>query len=343
MNKQNFTLTVFVGDIDSSLSESACKYNSTAFLIDSSNVNDFIQSTLSTHTTVYTSLGDLPKNLQIFVDLCMAADQIFYCPPSVWSDKQFLDQFQPSICIQGLTESLLFLVSSHVPVIGLAIAPLQNPIAVVDSRKTCDPQLWIAGCSISHGLGVEHDQRYGHLLASSLDLQCSYLTRVGSAIDWASDQIIRSDIRPRDIVIFGVTNTERLTYVKNHALLPGVTVYTYKTFPEIQKFLPEHNLITENTFYHHIAAIDRVINFCEKAGASLLLVGLLSQHSPNLMRFLSSKKNFVQYPYKIAIDQPLVFADLGTDNHHPGPIQHSLYANFILKHLKKIHPNMIPV
>lgn len=333
MDKQDFKLTLFVGDVDESLSLAALSKDPEAFLISHNNVEFFLAGTLERNTTVYTALGDLPKDLDIFIELCMSSDEIVYCPPDIWSDHKTVDNFNPGACVQGLTETILILVSDRVLVTGLDLTSWSNPIQLVDNRKTVQPQLWIAGCSISHGIGITANERYGQILSNKLNLACSFLTRPGAAIDWASDQIIRSDIKRGDIVVFGVTNVERLTYVYDQELV-GVTTKTYKIKPHLNKIFPEHNLVTENTFYQHVTAIERVINFCNKVGATLVLVGLLSQTNPNLMRFLTTIPNFVQYPYKITFNNTdLDFIDLGNDQRHPGPIQHSLYADFILKYL----------
>jgi hypothetical protein len=68
-------------------------------------------------------------------------------------------------------------------------------------------------------------------------------------------------------------------------------------------------------------------------GAKLLLVGILTNLNPNMLRFLKNKKNFCQIPYALNANNLLQFADLGSDNSHPGPLQHQLYADTILKHL----------
>lgn len=329
MNKQNFTLTVFVGDVDESLAQSAKMHHEDAFLIDYNNINDFIESTLCKDTTVYTALGDLPKDCRFFVDLCMSADQIFYSPPDYWSDGTTLSEFDPTRSVQGHTEHLLLLFSLHVPVYGLSIPLTHQPIELVDKRKTTQPQVWVAGCSISHGVGVNDNQRYGSILSDQMNVECSFLTRPGAAIDWASDQILRSDITSGDTVIFGITSCERLTYVHGGKLLKGITAITYDIHPSIGKIIPQHNLLTENTFFQHTAAIDRVINFCSKSNVTLILFGVLSHTSPNLFRFLNNKHNFFQFPYKFGADSDLCFEDLGSDALHPGPKQHESYAKFI--------------
>lgn len=334
MNKQCYKLYVFVGDIDNSLSVAARSFDPQAYLIDSTNYSNFLITTLDRDTTVYTCLGDLPKNLEIFFSICCAADEVFYNPPNKWSDGKTVDEFDPGNSIQGLTEGLLSLISNYTKVSGLHITEPEQPIQLVDKRKDNGPQLWVAGCSVSHGIGVSRNQRFGQLLADELNLQCSFLTRPGSAIDWASDQIIRSDIRSGDIVVFGLTHFARLTHVHNKKLIL-VTSRAYETFPELKKIIPQHNLLTENTFYHHLTAIDRCINFCNKVNAKLIMLGLLTAGDYNLLRHLINKKNFFQYPYKF-VNRDIFsyqFEDLGSDGEHPGAKQHQLYKDFVLKHL----------
>jgi hypothetical protein len=45
-----------------------------------------------------------------------------------------------------------------------------NFLNLADSRKTNSYQLWVAGCSFAHGIGIQRDQRFGQLLAEKLNL-----------------------------------------------------------------------------------------------------------------------------------------------------------------------------
>lgn len=337
----SFLLTVFVGDVDHSLADAAKTYDPTSFLVDTTNYKSIIANKLTRHTTIYTSLGDLPKHPQVFFDLCLLADNIVYCPPLRWSDNKTADDFNPTDSVQGLTENFLLVLAQQKKIKRLDLAPTMQPMPLVDQRKTDQTQLWFAGCSMSHGVGVDPSQRYGQLVANELNMEASFLTRGGSSISWASDQIVRSDIRAGDIVIFGLTNIDRLPYVKDKTLLPGVTILTYNTVKDLESLLPKHNLWSENTFYQHPLAIDRAINFCNKVNAKLILFGLLVNNSPNLLRAVSQKLNFVGYPYNVSqekVSSKLAFLptyiDLGTDNNHPGPLQHQQFAKFLLTQLK---------
>ena len=336
MKKSNYHLTVFVGDTDNTVSASARSYDSTAFILDFNNYQEFFNNELLKNTTVYTSLGDLPKDIAVIQDLLWAADEIFYCPPHQWSDQKNIDTVSPTSCNQGLTEHLLLTLAKDKKIYNFDRGNLvPDPISLADHRQINDSQLWIAGCSISHGVGVESIERYGSHVADSLSMSCSFLTCPGSSVDWAADQILRSDIRPKDIVIWGITANERVTVVHNDQL-SLVTLQKYqqsnrKDRKILESIVPEKTLLSQNTFYKHIYSIKQVINFCNKCQAKLFMVGIIP--SDNAIRYLATLPEYHHYPYQQAYKNnsiTSVFEDYGTDGIHPGPVQHKRYADFIL-------------
>jgi hypothetical protein len=333
------TIRIYVGDTNKELAMLASSYSPTAFLIDFSNYKEFLTIDYTVDVVAFTALGYLPKDLEIFYNILLKADKIIYAPPpNQWSDDQVLNNADPTTCIQGLTENMLLLISDQRPIKNIELCYLKNNLAtLVDSRKTDNPQIWFAGCSITHGLGVDLNQRYGQLIADQLGVECSFLTRPGSSIQWAADQIVRSDIRANDIVIWGLTDSCRLPYIHNNEYLPGVTCWTYTTYPEVEKILPFNELFSENTLYNNICAVDRAINFCKKIQVNLGIIGVMPS-IPNFLRYIKSKSEYVDFPYKIKFVNGTVvppqkrYKDLGTDNKHPGPVQHQHYKTFILNH-----------
>jgi len=335
MRKLGHQFTIFFGDTDNTLSVAAQKFDTDAFLVNADNIKQVIDTNLTHDVTIYTSLGNLPKEMAIVFQLLEQADEIFYCPPSIWSDQLVLDVLSPTESIQGLTENILLLLQHQVLIHGIEQA-LFYPKAVplTDYRKTVQPQMWSVGCSITHGIGVTNSTRYGHLIADELDMECSFLTRPGSSIAWAADQILRSDLKSNDIVVWGITNNERVSYIHQGQLLPGVTIGIYHKYPELKQLVPIETLLTENTLYQNIYSIEQVINFCSKCQARLVMIGLLSSY--NILRYLSTKSNFFNFPYSFTFSNSSMihsFVDVGTDNRHPGTLQHSLYKNFVLKHI----------
>lgn len=334
----NQGLTIFLGDVDAEAGIKARLHDPSAWLLDRDNLQQFNQRSQTHPVTVYTSLGDLPKNLRVVYDILAQADSIVYTPPKVWSDKKKLDILDPTDSLQGMTETLLMLLPESVKITGLnPITPKDtDPIPLVDERKTDDKQLWAVGCSITHGIGVESHERYGSLLADELQIPCSFLSKSGSSISWASDQILRSDIRPGDLVVWGLTSWPRITYVHDHQMLSGITVTSYSLYPEYKKIISIDNLWSHQTFYHHFYAIEQVINYCKKIQAKLLLVGLLNDNF-NLLGYLKSQPNFLQIHYNLEYNDSQLqekYIDLGTDKSHPGPQQHIAYKNAISNFIK---------
>jgi hypothetical protein len=329
---QQNQITVFVGDVDQSLAATARQFDPKAYLIDSSNYKDFLVEHPDNNVTAYTSLGDLPKDLEVFYQIAMAATKIVYAPPATWSDNLDVDPTSAVSSLKGLTEHMLLLISNYRPVKNLELCyfePTANP--VLDTRKSDNTQIWFAGCSITAGEGVELTQRYGHLVADSLGLPGGFLALNGSSIAWAADQILRADVKSGDIVVWGITTTERINYIENNRVvnIGGLATPDRKT--------AQRQLFSETTFYSHLYAIKQVINYCKKHQVKLLLLGLLT--SSNILRFLKSQNNYFHFPHKLKFIDGLDYidyVDVGTDNQHPGPRQHKLYKNFVLTSLEKL-------
>ena len=336
MKKSNYRLVVFVGDTDDTVSTCAQVYDPTSFLLDNNNYKEFFQNELTRDTTVYTSLGDLPKDLEIMHDLMSAADEVYYAPPYYWSDGNTVDSCDPTKSTQGLTENFLLNFCKDKKIHNFDLTTLvPDPVDLVDQRKVDTPQLWVVGDSLSYGTGIEPHQRYGHHVSNALSMPCSYLARPGSSIEWAADQILRSDIRANDTVVWGITRANRLSFIHNNKL---IIVYggLYRADKNLQSIIPEKLLDQENLFYKQMYAVKQVLNFCNKVGAKLLLCGFIT--SDNTLRYMSQFPNYCHYRHPVKYDHEenflhKAYADLGFDFRHPGPKQHQLYADFVLEHL----------
>ena len=111
------TINIYIGDTSESLAAAAKAADPMAFLIDHSNLKEFLDSPKD-DSTVYTSLGDLPKiptgtkkvsdydnAVYSLLDL---ADNIYYCPPDAWSDNKTINLTSVTDSLQGLTEYILY-------------------------------------------------------------------------------------------------------------------------------------------------------------------------------------------------------------------------------------------
>jgi hypothetical protein len=195
---------------------------------------------------------------------------------------------------------------------GLDLTHYQNSnyLNLVDDRKTDEDQIWVAGCSIAHGVGVEEHEKFGALISNKLNLPVSHITKGASSIEWAKDQILRSDIRKNDIVIWGITQEVRAPKAINEKL--GA-----EKNPDI--------LLDETSLYRAVTSVHQVVNFCKKISARLILLPVIC--SERLQLLIHNLDEYYQLPYQ------LEFLDLGADKVHPGPIQHQAWADIIYKKL----------
>jgi hypothetical protein len=309
----SMTITVFVGDSDDSIAIRAKKHTADAFLVEHSNFEEFLSSEFSGNVTVYTAHSDLPKitkNRAVLYEVLNKADIIYYSPPVSWSDSD--RDFFSETNQQSLTLFFLSIINKQKNnVINFDLSEYtHNPyISLRDSRKTQSELLWSAGCSIAHGVGVSKDQRYANLISNNINRPLIDLSLAGSSIEYAADQILRSDIRANDIVVWGLTEETRFS--------------DWNTKLQQVRY-GERNIhsLTETRIYKSVISVHQVVNFCSKVGATLILIPIIC--SENFCLLLSGLDNFYQMPYQTK------FIDYGDDELHPGPLQHKKYADFLI-------------
>lgn len=313
-------INIFVGDVYEDLCALSKKHKVDITLITSDNFYNLQPG------NYYVSLGDL-KNLEEFKQTLQQADHLTYCATKKWSDEKDNLSY-----MKIWTEYYLLVFQEKIDLVSKSVLTptdiLKSMLTLEDNRKTTDPQLWIAGCSISHGTGIQADQRYGQLLANQMKKQVSFLTKSSSSIQWAADQILRSDIRQNDIVVWGLTSFNRFPYYSNQKV-HHVGVTYYKKHPEFDKIISLERLDDENRIYVNLCYINSVINFCNKIHAKLLIAGLMSDHTQ--ISWLQGCQYFFPIFGKLGINREDMYLDFGSDNLHPGPNTHEWYAKEILK------------
>lgn len=315
-------LIVCVGDIFEELSQYARLLSPDAYHIDQQNQNHHGSG------VAYTSLGDF-NTIYDLLNALKRSTSLIYVPSESWSDQALAYEFQ------SLEKSTL--IALHIcrnvfgiPVKNLPELPtlLQSP---VDRRRVETPQMWISGCSVSHGIGVSNDQRYGAILESATNLPVSYLTIPGASNDWAADQILSSDVRSGDIVVWGLTDCTRYQLYKDWSH-HHVTTTSYQKIKDLQQLISIEMLGSQQIFFHDLSKIKQVKNFCDSRQARLILVEI--QCSIEMCAYLSTELDFVTV-YGFANDPVASFLDFGTDQRHPGPLTHQLYASKILEKLNQ--------
>lgn len=312
---------LFVGQTDPDSLNHYYQIDESACCVDLDNVDDFLQGKLDKQYGVfYTSVTDLNNNLEIFSKVCFNCDEIVYLPPKIWANDLAAKN----------TRRYLNIVSQKKQIKNYSI--LTDPIEfqLNDTRKTDDPQLWIAGCSCSSAEGVEDYERWGHLLAKKLNLPVSFLAQAGSGNRFQIDQILCSDVRESDIIVLQLTGLPRYDYFVGH-----IEHLNHSHYPLMEMVCPLDRLTEHDVLEKTIRSFAKLKNFCYKINAKLVLFDEWALSDSQeiydklmLEYFLTNFEHFYQLEYNGK------FIDLGTDNKHPGPKSHQRYTDFLYEKLK---------
>jgi hypothetical protein len=198
-----------------------------------------------------------------------------------------------------------------------------------DSAKT----LFVSGCSFTAGVGVDSHQRYGDILAKKLDMPYVLMAQSGSSIGWQADRILQSDLRKGDIVVWGLTSLDRFVSAQSHTDWIGIPIQRYV---DLDKSLQYHKIEFFTSWTLRLSCIKNILqveNFCQKVGAKLYLVNLLETTLTESL--FGKQKNYIDClpEWDDQSEKSLKFLDVGSDNEHPGPLQHQLYADIIYKNI----------
>lgn len=313
MNTQS--LTLFVGNTDDSLSNYAKNYSKSAVLIEPKDIKNLTNISIG-----YISIGD--HSIEDFLTALEYASEIYYVPTNTWDTEQTKKQ----------TEFQLRMVARRIPVHNLDLIKEDHMLTLTDVRKTENSQLWAVGCSITYGVGVDYTETYGYLLSQSLGMPLGLLAEPGSSITWAADQILRSDIRKDDIVVWGLTGISRFPHYQDGKIM-HILAGHYEGTPQFNKLINQRILLSDHMLYLAYTAISKVVIHSRLIGYKLVLTQFplnVGDYDLYMLHFLSQFDFFVP-TYINAGDKML---DIGSDDKHPGPLQHKHYATLINNYFK---------
>jgi hypothetical protein len=268
---------------------------------------------------LYTSLADVTADQ--LVTLCKNAKDIHYFPPVTWDCNK----------LQTHTEEILTKIVAYyqIPIRNFVVpTDPTHSLTLMDCRKSELPQLWVAGCSYAYGFGLaQSQQRYIELISKKLEKSFSDLAAPGTSIDWAADQLLRSDIRPHDIVVWGITGINRVNYYIDNRSTDIARLKTAKMAKSPKKYF--NKMITDdNRVNQSIKLMYQVKNFVDKIGAKLVLIFhrelSLHEHAKSFEHYLQTLDNYIA----ISVQQDF------TDDNHPGPITNQVWAAEILEFLE---------
>ena len=317
-------LTLFVGSNNPNLAKAAQSADSSAYLIDRANYQQ-------PHSGVcYTGISDL-ETLGDFASLIRQADNIIYVPDSSWIAGQKVKQYSERYWIEQYLYTFSLDKNKKIVNCPILCLPTNDDLILTlnAQRKNNDPHLWVSGCSTTFGVGVDIDERYANILAEKLNLPLCILATPGASVAYAADQILRSNIQKNDLVILGITNHQRKTYYyEENSEIIHVTVTNFKE--QNRKI----DLTDPTLLYDSITAVHRVLNFCYKINAKLILLGIHTDIE--FSTYLKDIPSYVHANGFYGVNKNDTFKDLGNDMSHPGPLTHKWYAEKILDKLKEI-------
>jgi hypothetical protein len=314
-------MILLVGTANEYLIQKAREYSDNPILVTEENWTEEI-------AVGYTGIEEFSE-VTILLQLLHRAKEIYYFPKD--NENHSTKSYRTNL------EFILLLTNQTIPVFNLPTRLLGNDVVLqksakfsklVDTRKSDANQLWTAGCSYTYGMGVDTKENYPTLLSNMLDLPVSNLAEIGSSIPWAADQILRSDIRKDDIVIWGLTGKERINWWIDDRC-SNILICIYDIYKGLEKRFPKRLLLdSDNSLYQALTHIHQVINFCQKVEAKVLIVGLLTSEEDFL--YLHNLPEYYHYYNKNSFEM----LDYGSDNVHPGPLQHQDYAQVIYEQLQ---------
>jgi hypothetical protein len=269
---------------------------------------NFLEVNHSSEELFYTSLADLHEDL--IIKLAKSAKEIHYYPPQKKELRHHTEIFLKKLSkFHKLTIRNYSVDFDHT-----------NSLSLIDTRKIDKPQLWVAGCSFAYGFGLKnHCDRYIEIISKKLHTDYSDLTKPGSSIEWAADQILRSDIRANDIVIWGITGINRTSYYIDNI---EHIIFNLQDKEFFQRLITDDNILNQS-----VKHLYQVHNYLKKINAKLIILShvkelSLHEHAVNFEEYLWAINDHVVY-CKRTIDT--------TDDGHPGPLTNRLWANKILK------------
>lgn len=327
---------IYVGSAGEYLAKLAQAQDPQARLVDINNCDQYLSGCDQHDTTIYTSVADMPGAMDVLYQLLLSATEIVYVPDLAWKQQQQQRQiYDVQNSEQGMLESLLILVSRHRPVQGLHYI-VRDPVVLdlVDGRCTDTPQLWAAGCSNTVALGVLPEQKWAQQLANLTHMPVSVLARGGASLCWTADQILRSDLRSGDILIWGLTNLHRQYFFHDNQLICLTSLWYKEHGRHAEWIYPSRLIAGEHPVYTSFQAIGQVKNFCEKVGVTLILFNTMPVDA-ELDQFLLDDPDYHVLDQNFTLDgrgqRSITYRDRGSDNAHPGPEQHRAWAEALAR------------
>jgi hypothetical protein len=184
--------------------------------------------------------------------------------------------------------------------------------------RPAEPTLWIFGCSLSAGVGVEKCEVYSSKLGDTLRLPVTNVVKAGSSTRWSLRQLLHSDLQPDDVVVWQLTTVERST-VKHVDTWPEEVMLKNQSREIIL------STTDEQLWFDQISLLDYGVQYLRAKRIRFYIVSFDSK-STVLDQCLEQYTRYPEYCYASNWQ-----VDLGNDQFHPGSKSH----HCLFKHLHR--------
>jgi len=285
-----FNIILYIGDEYKLQRIDAIKNNKSTF-IDSASYEEYLELTNGNHI-VHTSIGDLPKiskSQNILYDVINKAHKIVYLPyPEITNYGKYFDfsrEDNANFDYKSMVEYILSYINDIKDnVEGLSKTNFCPYLHLVNGNRLHTRTLWVVGDNIVSGKGlIDKEDRFCELVSKDIAIPLRDISQGGISIEWAVDQIIRSDIKEGDIVIYGVTSEYRT---------PKWDCYENKAILDRRLYM-RYN---ETRLYKGITSLYQLEKYCDLLGVTLILLPLLV--TPTMIRFMQGLHSFCHITYR---------------------------------------------
>lgn len=306
---------LIIGNLSTDLSDWATKEFSNSQLLTDQNFEVLLDTDV-----VFTTVADISsKNL---VKAFSLADRIIFHNSTNWDSPE-------------LKEYTMNLLASSGRFIENFVGDCCGFLPVPAPRASDNMQLWIVGCSFAHGWRLRQDQVYGAILSSRLGITSSFLTLNGSSIDWAADQILRSNLKASDVIVWGVTGVGRFMHTLDGTtpvpINPASLNSSNPFFGSIRSpRFAQQSILSPDRLMWAIKYVYQVQNICELVGCNLVVI-------PHYTLSLAEHRDVLSYylrdlPGYLELSDPVDFQE---DQKHPGVQTQNVWAEEIASFIKQ--------
>ena len=312
---------LYLGDGNPEFIQQVKQLDGTAFLVTKNNLDTFKHGSKSG----YSSMRELDTKNNL-VNALNSADQIHYINSLPATFNPMLHCDTGSNVLQLYLEHYNYKTNKVVGLKNFCSTKFKELKKPITNRRS---NVWIAGCSVTFGVGVEVDERYGSLIEKEFGVVANYIAIPGGSNQWVANQLLKSNIQKNDIIFWGITNPHRLHYRPMHNE-KHINTASYVQDKQLNTYVDISRLTSFDNLYQNIDSVIQVAKYANSIDATLFMQSVIPDFF--LVPFLNDVKNHLA-PFEL--DQ--TYTDFGTDNLHPGPEQHKIFAkNFMDMYYKSL-------